>query len=354
MSYEKYNTLYKDFDNKQYKNPEDIRKAIILNDLIKENIYFTRKNILKNSSVTQNNIDLYNQYIALLSYTLKTEIDLEKHLDIDYYNTHVVEQICCIIESEHESNNSKIAYELSSKLANNENRILFQKLKSIYINDSSKMDSYTKMLVRSVLISNHLKFRPTKPDADYHKEILFFLGSPEEHLIGGYLRDNVFNNYVISYLHSNQFDLCLNFINSNNKYLKRENKLNIMNFNYSKYFLFVKKYRISAEYALKCNKADWWIYCNSLITLIICYYELGAREPLKKLIIKFKKVLSKKSIFEDEKEYYYNFLNAVNFLSNFQKHNCVIDEFLKERVQNSKIINKKWLKEKIDEIKKAT
>lgn len=242
-------------------------------------------------------------------------------------------------------------YTKALKLIENKDEGLFKQLKSILLGNKGLINEQIKSMLRSILTAYYLNIKPTHPEKGYYEELLVLMGPPTDHLFVGYLRDNVFNIYIINYLCTGQLGKCLKFINENNKYLKPCIRAEVINFGLSKYFLFSKNFRQSLEYALKCKKLKWWYYINASSTAIICYYELGMDKQALILIEKTKKFLNRHKIIPNEEIVMNNnFIYAVENLIKIRLNmNSRIYIKLREITKIS-IYHSKWIAEKLNNL----
>ncbi len=321
--------------------------------LLKLNKYYSHQSIKKNLDLTQKEINITTELIYLLSANLQTELYLQEPIQTNYSISPLFDSIYQQLKIySGKSDNIRIIFLAVSLLKNNEHKT-YNTLLKFYSDNLEYINNELKEQLRSSLIHYMMCNRNRFKGNLFYINMLNILGSPEEHLFGGHIRDQLFNNYVIYYLNSGMIKECLDFINYKNIYINPDSKRIVLNFNYSKYFLYTKNFKLALEHALKCKSKYWWYIINSYSTIIICYYELKDQKNLKKylnLLIKY--ITKKKEITSDFQNNFNNFIQIVILLTKTNMDRSKIN-FAYRKLSKRGLVHSNWLYSKISAIKKA-
>lgn len=354
----KYNDIYKSISKIKYPEAKDYYLRIRLNENIKSTVYSNQNNVIKKSSIQQAIIDDFIKMSVIFSKDIKIELSLMSYINTDFINDNIVNHINDLGTNVLLKDDFDI--QLRDKMLSvsaGKDKVGYNELLNIYTSKSAILNIGMKAKIRSVLLTYLLDNKPFVNDVEYYENYLKILGHPKEHIINGYIRDNVFTSYIIKYLYSNQHTECLNFFNRYNKYLNPKIRKDVVNFNLSKFFLFDKSYRHSLEHAMQCGDIGWWYIINNFSTIAICYYELGYYDKVPVLFKKYRGFLNKdKRIEKIMIIKHNNFIKHIEIiLKLYKKMNLTALLKLKKNISNSNnSVHSNWLLEKIEELEKKS
>lgn len=347
----KYNKLSTSLNSIQFKNQALYLQLIKLNDIIKENKYYSHISIQKNLIISATEMNLNIEYLVLIALNLLLENIFIEEINLTKRDLTLINLISNYAEDFQYDNSTIKLYKDCLELLTKKNRKLYNELKETYLSSMPGLDIVTISLLRSTLTLFNMNNKPQFMDESYYKEQLTILGPPDEHLFAGYIRDNVFNNYVINYLYSGDLSGCLKFINDCGKYLKATERARIVNFNLSKYFLFSGYYQDALEHASKCNQRYWWYFINSQCTVIISYYELRDYNNVSKFSTKLHKYINNHpEIPQMDSVSMINFLTCIGYLIDKTKDNNKKIDAIIDILQNNRVNNSKWIQMKISKL----
>ncbi len=346
-----YKKVLYTFNKLAYMNQSIILQLLKLNDIIKENEFYSHINIKKNPGIIYAEVDLSMEYISMIALNLALEAKLLEDSEIKLKDLRFIEKIINNSEELIKKSPTLMLYKNCLTLLTKTDRRLFEELKGVFFKNIQNLDGTTKAILRSVLTLYHMNHESEIANEEYYKEQLTLMGPPNEHIIGGFIRDNIFNLYVINYLYSTNFVGCLQFINKFGKYLKQQGRTKVINFNLSKYFLFKGYYKEALEYAIKCNQKYWWYYIHSQTTAIICCYELENYKNVQLYSAKLKKYIkSSLDIPMLDSLSIDNFLTCIDDLvMKKNKPNKELDSAI-NTIKNKRISHSKWILKKYSEI----
>lgn len=348
----KHKKLIKEINKDKYKNLHAYYNLLKLIRLIKENKFYSHLSRLKYFNLINEEINLTNSLNFNSNLSLLIEMGLKPDLQTKFTNTDYILNTFNFLKNKKDNDELTQIFVNSAILLKSKNPNLFKNILKFYEMNQNSLNIELKSMLRSVLIDYLLNNNPNKIEITYYKDLLLLMGEPEEHLFGGYIRDNIFNHYVILYLYTNQLNKCLEFINNKNKYIKPEIKATVMNFNISKFFFYKKDYIFALEHASKIKNNYWWYYLNSLCTIIICNYELNEIREVKKTMKKLSEFINKNNeIIGKDCIIFKNFRDSIGLIINYK--NLPNSTLLKRYHKYSKYnTHKNWLDEKIKQLVK--
>ncbi len=162
-----------------------------------------------------------------------------------------------------------------------------------------------------------------------------------------------FKNTILTALRLGEFDWTENFIKNYSTKIPEVYRDNAVTYNTATLYFYQKKYDEVLQLLNQVEYEDLTYNLNSKLMLIAVYYETDEIEPLYHLFESFRVYLNRnKNITIDRKK---RFLNLIKFTKKLTKlmpgDKKAIEKLNNEIAETQGIINLKWLKEKIAELK---
>ena len=207
--------------------------------------------------------------------------------------------------------------------------------------------------ISDVLISYCVK-KINQGNQEFQSEILALYDwaiNKEIILTNGYLSPTSFRNYVAIGLREGKFDQVENFVKEKSELIEPKRKDNAVNFNLSRVAFYRKNYNEAIEYLNKVNYDEIWYNVNSKVLLFASYYELNELEVLLSSIDAFLVFLRRQKGVQDIRTARYsNFSSYLKRIINSKGNKAKVLR-LKEKILNdSAIVNKQWLVEKVNQL----
>jgi hypothetical protein len=168
------------------------------------------------------------------------------------------------------------------------------------------------------------------------------------------LSPTTFRNIVISAVNLNEFEWAENFIHTHQDKLSEKHRENAVTFNMARLFWYKRDYPKVIEYLRNVVFDDMIYELNSKSMLIATYYETEEIDPLESLLESFKTFLfrNKKNIPEKRYKTYIQYIKYVKNLLKIIPGDKKAIQSLKTKIEASNQgITKKWLLEKVEELK---
>jgi hypothetical protein len=165
--------------------------------------------------------------------------------------------------------------------------------------------------------------------------------------IKNYITHGRINNVVIVYLRKNEFEKAENFVNKYIELLNEELKDSCRHFNLARIKFEKGQYKDSLRELLQVDfSKDAFYSINSKVLLLKTYFELKESDALDSLFTSFKEYIRKnKIITENLKTNYLGFVQTTKKL--YEATNSQLIS-IKSIVENTPMIDKKWLLDKVE------
>ncbi len=227
---------------------------------------------------------------------------------------------------------------------------------------SDLLDKFQNRIERSdlsILYSIALNYciRQTRSGKS-NQEILFEIINKmvDNHALyeGQYLSVNRMSNIVAIVCDLKKFDWCETFIKEHYRYVHPDFREDVYTFNMGSVLFNQKKYEAAHEMLIKAEMKDLHYDINRRTILLKTFYELNEELALVNHAESYKAFLRKnKSFQKDNKTGLINFINITQGLFKL-KHKfskSTKETFRKKIEKQTTIFNKKWLLQKLDEVK---
>ena len=171
-----------------------------------------------------------------------------------------------------------------------------------------------------------------------------------------YLPSNLYRTIILNALRLKKYQWARNFIEKYSSKVREGDRTNIYNWGYA--FLHNKTgdNRKAIEYINKI-KVNYFIFKYDIYNIRLkIYFEDERPDTVFEYIHTYKEFLRNDSFFSEERKVQYkNFVKSVEYLLKFkEKRNSYYIEYLKNNfLIKSEVINKDWLKEKINDMEKT-
>jgi hypothetical protein len=160
-----------------------------------------------------------------------------------------------------------------------------------------------------------------------------------------------FRNIVFYGIRQNDYKWVEEFINSFNIYLDPLLRESNVNFSLARLEMNRKNYLKVIELLAYTDYTEVFQALLSRTLLLASYYELKEYDSLESLFASFKLYLDReKSLAESRKEQYYNLIKFTKRLMKLTRLDRPKIFKLREEIENSIVVNRAWLLEKIDDI----
>lgn len=348
----KYNLIKKTINKIEIKDIAHYYFLYELNEIYKESLFNTTKNLATNFAFIQNIFNNLSNFIVLIFINYKIEKNLLADEYTDKIDSHLVDLVLEYLDSnQNQFTDSIILYYKLLKLLEGGDDNTYNEIKELKNRHLSTISYDLKSKINIVLLQYLMKNKNSKNYFNYRKEDLELMGSPMDHLLGGFIPDNVFNHYVIDYISLEKFEECKYFINKYNPFLKHTIRENVVNFNLGKLYLSMGKYDKSLNFFLKLKKIHWWYEINIKCSILICYIELEKINEAKSLIKSYRKFLNSNKITDSSaKEVHLNFVLITEYLLQFYitGNYTILEKTCKQLLYTNNLTHRKWLSRKID------
>jgi hypothetical protein len=206
------------------------------------------------------------------------------------------------------------------------------------------------------LAQNYCALKINQGKAEYYREMFeIFRRTIEQNILleEGQLSEGVFKNIVTVSLVVDEFDWCRAFIQQYADYLPTGIRENAKTYNLSNLYFHQKQYSQVIELLRGVEYSDVVYALGSKIMLLRTYYESGEYLAIDSLIDSFRIYLRRnKVISKGLKREYINFLNFLKKLTMLEgAAPAAIAGFRKRVSENQSVPAKKWLLEKINELR---
>jgi hypothetical protein len=167
----------------------------------------------------------------------------------------------------------------------------------------------------------------------------------------GTISPREFRNITIYGIKLGEYNWVEDFIAEYSGFLDPDLRESNVNFSLARLESYRKNYSKVIELLARTEYTEVFQALLSRSILIVAYFELSEFESLEFLFASFKLYLDReKSLTEARKEQYYNLIKFTKKLMKLSKVEKLKIIKLREDVQNSIVVNKVWLLEKIDEL----
>jgi len=173
-------------------------------------------------------------------------------------------------------------------------------------------------------------------------------------LVDGELSPTDFRNIVGVALRFNYIDFAVNFANENISLVNKKFRNNALNFNMARISFYQKEHDKVLAYLNEVDFEDVWYNINSKAMLIATYYETEEFSPLESLLSSFSAFIRReKSLTEERRLPYLNFVKIVKKMVKMFPVSASKVKQLEDEIKGTKaLINRKWLDERIELLKK--
>lgn len=224
------------------------------------------------------------------------------------------------------------------------------------------LDQYAAQLAREDLrecyhiAQNYCAFKINQGRMEYYREVFeIFRKIIDQQILleDGQLAEGVYKNIITASLGVGEFAWAEEFIQTYSGYLPASIRENARTFNLSYLYFHQKKYEKVIELLRNVGYSDVVYALGAKLMLLRTYYESGEYLAMDSLIDSFRIFLRRNKVISKElKREYNNFINFVKKLSTLNSSNPAAIEAFRQRVVNTpSVTTKKWLLEKIEELK---
>lgn len=286
--------------------------------------------------------------------TLKTQCDFlsfaQKYKN-ERDNSYVDSVINQLIDNRHEQDTVFKAYILVFLLFKEQNEESFQQLYNIILNkEINFISNYRAILTHS----QNFCIRFINSGKSHYLENLLELYKfgLEFYKVAGDMTSAGFRNIAQSALKLGNIGWAEDFVEGYYNKVSLDDQQNSYNFNYSRIYFERKEYKSAMRLLLRVSYEDSFYASTGRILLIKCYYELNDEMPLISCCGSLSQFLHRNKVFTKQRiENYLHFIKYVKTIQNNRlKNNRAYFKNLKEKVQNSTVVEKDWLIKKIEEI----
>lgn len=187
---------------------------------------------------------------------------------------------------------------------------------------------------------------------DFHYEYMDIheWGISEELILKeGKLSPTSFRNYIVIGLRVSEVKRIENYIDKNISLVDEAKQPNALNFNLARLSWYKKEYSQVLEYLNLVNYNDIWYNLNARTLLLAAYYELDEIDPLYSQMDAFTNFLRREKSLNQRKGRYLNFISYLKRLVNSYGDTQKIQTIKDKLQEDSEVVNKPWLLEKIEE-----
>ena len=172
-----------------------------------------------------------------------------------------------------------------------------------------------------------------------------------------FLKDGVlsaasFKNIVSTGLNLNQIEWTRNFIEEYHQFLDKDSRNSQYAYNLARLHFDCKEFESVIPLLIKVEYSDFFTNIAAKQLLLMTYYELSEYEPMYSLMDATKVYLYKQKGESYHRELYMGFVKVLRKISNTRFGDGKRLDRLQEEVQQKRIVNSKWLLEKINGLRK--
>ncbi|MEZ5014428.1 MAG: hypothetical protein R2794_09065 [Chitinophagales bacterium] len=340
-------------ENDPYRNAPYFYKQHMLQGEL--NAYFDRQKKRAYDASLQKAADYLDLYYLATKLKYSCELINRQKLVASDYQLRLLKEV-----SDHLQHNSyeaypsiAIYYAILMTFIDTETDVHFEHLKALLLEHTGKFpaeearDMYAYAQNYAIRKINAGQTQFVKEYFDLARQAL----EKELLMVDGYLSPWTYKNIVIAGLRAGEYDWTEQFIRQYKNTINEKFRANAFNYNMAYLMFFKGQYGDALRLISQVEFTDIFYALDSRTMQIKIYYQLDEWDPMQSALEAFKVYLRRnKTLSDDVKELYSNFLKFTDKLSRLTKNDRAKLEDLKKKIQETKrTADLNWLLQKIEQ-----